>query len=122
MADVRSAEIHVQGVKIGECTQGSYEINSGVGSVMTSDGMAFTVGQVVCNANITTIIPRVGMETDLYEVLISQLTVQLTLYFNGGIHTFEGKFTTAGANWDVAAGSCTGTFSFVGATPAIKAI
>jgi len=111
--------IYVDRVKVGEATEGSYEVRNGVETVVTNDGTAFTMGRVTTGVSIKTIVPRAGMRVRLFEAVVSKKDCKIQLPIDGKYHEVEGKFTSAKADWNHASGNCMGDFVFVGGEPRI---
>jgi hypothetical protein len=117
---VRPVPIYVNQNKVGDATEGSYEVDGGREMHVTDAGVAFSRGRVTCKMDITTIVPVKGMRVRLMELLIAQKDVSVQLPVDGKLHAFDGVITTGGYNWNHAKGACTGKFSFLGATPDVS--
>lgn len=114
----RAVPVYVAGSKIGEATEGDYDIDAGVTMEIADDETAFALGRVTCKMNITTIIPVSGMKTNLFGMVIAQQQASCQLYINGAFMTFNGIMTGCSSKWNQAKGTCSGSWNFIGATPA----
>jgi hypothetical protein len=117
---VRPVPIYVNQQKVGDATEGTYEIDGGREMQVADAGVAFSRGRVTCKMDISTIVPVRGQRVRLSKLLIGQADVRVQLPIDGETHTFDGVIATGSYQWNHAKGACTGKFAFLGAAPDVS--
>ena len=105
---VGAIPLYIDRTKVGEATEGSYEIDNGVERVVTNDGTVFQHGKVTTTITFKTIVPRAGMKSRLMEAVVQKKDVVAQMPLDGKFHEIEGKLKTGKVDWNHASGSCMG--------------
>lgn len=121
MADqIRAASVFVNGTKIGQFTDGSYEVSVGDepnygdngGEVVYSTGFTMTTLEAKCY------MPVAGMDYDITGALLNHTDLSMTVALvDGKIHEVTMRCLKAKFDTDQKTGKLDGSFSFGGSQP-----
>ena len=117
---IRAAPLYMNGKKIAEVSDGTYDISSNDESHITTDGYAgHSDGAATTKINANTIVPVKGMQTAVDDALVNKRYVSMSILMNGKIHQIDMRLVNGNYKWDFKSGSCAGSFSFEGGAPEI---
>lgn len=110
----RASPFYVNDNKIGEATEGSFDVDGAITMEIGDDQIAFAAGRVTIKAEVSTFVPVAGMKYKLDAVCEKQSDVVGQFFYNGAFRTFEGKMSGYSGSWNHAKGTCSGKWSFMG--------
>lgn len=117
-AIIRALPLYLDGKKIAEVSDGSYDIESGDEMQIGSEGvLGISDGTITANASFNCIIPVKGMQIAIDQIILNKKYVQLGVPVNGKFHQCDGRLSGVNYSWDHKNGRCNGAFKFMGAGP-----
>lgn len=117
---IRAAPLYLDGKKVAEVSDGSYDIESGDEIQIGSEGViGISDGTPVVNAQFNCIIPVKGMSVAVDSMILNKKYVQLGLPVNGKFHQCDGRVHSANYSWDHKNGRFNGAFKFMGEGPEV---
>lgn len=115
---IRACPLYLNGKKIAEVQDGSYDIASGDEAHIGTEGYyGHSDGSTMCKVNANCIVPVKGMQTTLSDVLLNKRYVSMGIPIDGKFHQIDMRLVNGNYKWDFKSGSCNGAFSFEGGAP-----
>lgn len=115
---IRALPMLLDGKKVAEVSDGSYDIESGDEPHIATEGyMGHSDGAVMVSATFNCVIPVKGMQVIVDSLILNKKYVTLGIPVNGKFHQVDGRITSGNYAWDFKSGSCKGTFKFSGGAP-----
>jgi len=115
---IRAAPIYLNGKKIAEVSDGSYDITSGDESHIATEGyLGHSDGATTVKINANCIIPVKGTGVALDDLILNKRYFSIGLPVNGKFHQIDCRMVTANYKWDFKTGSLTGAFAMEGGSP-----
>jgi hypothetical protein len=111
--------LKVQGRKVAEMTNVSFDIKSGVALLVTADDIIKSKGKPTCEASYETIFAVGGSRFDVATATINQTWCSLTFQYDGAMLEVTGTFDSTTVKGDVAKGQTDGSHKFSGAVRVI---
>lgn len=119
-AIIRACPIYLDGKKIAEVTDGSYDVESGDEIQIASEGvLGLSDGTNTTSANFNCIVPVRGMGVAVDSMLANKKYVDFGIPINGKFHQVTGRITSSNYTWDHKNGRCMGAFKFLGSSPVL---
>lgn len=117
---IRAFPLSLNGKKIAEVSDGSYDIESGDEPQITTEGYAgHSDGAVTTTATFNCVIPVIGMQVTIDDVILNKRYVTLGILANGKIQQVDGRITSGNYTWDHKSGKAMGAFKFFGGSPVL---
>lgn len=117
-AMIRAFPMYLNGKKIAEVSDGTYDIASGDEAHIATEGyMGHSDGAATTKVNPNCIIPVKGMQTTVDDLIINKRYFSIGIPANGKFHQIDMRCVSASYKWDFKSGSATGSFSFEGGAP-----
>lgn len=117
-AIIRALPLYIDGLKVAEVSNGTYDIATGDEIQIATDGvMGLSDGAATTNMSFNTIVPVIGMKAKVDDMLINKKYIDIGIPVNGAFHTCTGRLVTGSYSWDHKNGTCTGAFTFNGGPP-----
>lgn len=114
---IRSAPVFVGSLKIGELKEVTCTFKSNGELVVLSDEVLKSKGVTTSEVSFETVVPTTGLALDLFQIMIVQADINVTIPFNGKTYDITGTFDEATLKSVVQSGMTTGSFKFTGGTP-----
>lgn len=115
---IRAIPMFLNGKKIAEVSDGTYDIASGDEAHIASDGYyGHSDGATMTKVNANCIIPVKGMQQTVDAILLNKQYVSMGIPVNGKAHQIDMRLVNGNYKWDFKTGSCTGSFAFEGGAP-----
>lgn len=112
----------VDGVRIADATEGSYDIDPGVSDGVCDQGQYFKFSITRCRASISKIQPRAEVDDGLLESLLAKKSVTIQIKTGSKSQSFVGKLTGGGWKWSFENASASVDFQFVGSEPTVAGL
>lgn len=117
---IRALPLYLDGKKVAEVSDGSYDIESGDEPQIATDGfIGLSDGATTTSATFNCIIPVAGMAVTVDNMILNKKYVSLGIPVNGKFHQVDGRVTSGNYTWDHKNGRCMGAFKFMGGEPAL---
>lgn len=117
-AIIRALPVYVNGKKIAELSDGTYDIASGDEAHVATEGyIGHSDGATMTKVNCNCVIPVKGMQVTVDDILINKRYVSVGIPVNGKFHQIDMRLVAGNYKWDFKSGSCNGSFNFEGGSP-----
>lgn len=115
---IRAFPMYLNGKKIAEVSDGTYDIASGDESHVATEGyFGHSDGATLTKVNPTCIIPVKGMQTTIDDLILNKRYFSIGIPANGKFHQIDMRCVNANYKWDFKSGSATGSFQMEGGSP-----
>lgn len=115
---IRAFPMYLNGKKIAEVSDGTYDIASGDEAHVATEGyFGHSDGATMTKCNPTCVIPVKGMQITVDDLILNKRYFEVGIPVNGKFHQITMRNVNAAYKWDFKSGSATGVFSFEGGAP-----
>ncbi len=115
---IRAFPLYLNGKKIAEVSDGTYEVMSGDESHVATEGyFGHSDGATLTKCNPNCIIPVKGMQVTVDDLILNKRYFEIGLPVNGKFQQTTMRMVSASYKWDFKSGSATGTFQMEGGPP-----
>lgn len=115
---IRAFPLSINGKKIAEVSDGTYEIMSGDEAQIATEGyIGHSDGATTCKVNPNCIIPVKGMQFAIDDLILNKRYCTIGMPVNGKLHQVDVRCISASYKWDHKSGTAHGTFDFAGGQP-----
>lgn len=117
---IRATPVYLNGKKIAELSDGTYDIASGDEAHVATDGyIGHSDGATMSKISANCVVPVKGMQVTVDDILLNKRYVSVGVLVNAKFHMIDMRLVNSNYKWDFKTGSFNGAFSFEGGPPEV---